>query len=524
MARVFVCHASEDVETAREVVAALESAGIGCWLAPRDGRLGDEYAGDIVTAIRACDALLVLLTTRANNSPHVRNEVEIAFGRDKRLVTLRLENIDLHPSLEYFLKSRNWIVAYPPPIAPHVRRLVEDLSRILVPKPKPNKQVELPNIRIDRPELQITDHALSVSSLVLNAPPSPSRSAWRRRTLIGGGLGAAGVAAIVAANLPHGSNAPVASPRPNPIPPAPTPSAAPPPLPAAPKPGPTKPDWAASVGHDAFGDYATIAVPADRGAPVTQRLRRIPAGVFMMGSPPDESGRHDNEGPRHRVDIAQEFWLFDTQCTQALWQAVMGANPSRFQSPTRPVENVSFTDVAEFLDRINRRVPGLNLALPSEAQWEYACRAGTEWATYAGPTEIKGENNAPVLDPIAWYGGNSGVDFNLRNGYDSSGWREKQYPHTRAGTHPVGLKRPNAWGLHDMLGNVWEWCADTWHGGYDGHPADGSAWTADSAAFRVVRGGSWIIVARSVRAAYRYPFALRDLDDIIGFRCARVQA
>src|SRR5208283_2694376 len=97
----------------------------------------------------------------------------------------------------------------------------------------------------------------------------------------------------------------------------------------------------------------------------------------MMGSPDDEPGRWDAEGPLHAVTLRQGFWLFDTPCTQAFWRAVMGRNPSRFKSPTRPVANVSFAHVQRFLDRLNDRIPGLNLVLPSEAQWEYACRAGT---------------------------------------------------------------------------------------------------------------------------------------------------
>ena len=139
--------------------------------------------------------------------------------------------------------------------------------------------------------------------------------------------------------------------------------------------------------------------------------------------------------------------------------------------------------------------------------------------------QILGDNNAPVLDAIAWYGGNSGVDFELADGSDSSGWPEKQYPHTRAGTHPVGLKAPNAWGLYDMLGNVWEWCADTWHDSYARLPPDRSAWVARrGAAHRVIRGGSWDADARDVRAACRDPAHPATRAVSLGFRCARVQA
>jgi formylglycine-generating enzyme required for sulfatase activity len=321
-----------------------------------------------------------------------------------------------------------------------------------------------------------------------------------------------------------------AAPPEDPVPPAPAalaaallalrPAARPAPRPADPNP---RPPWASDWGEDGFGRFARIAVGG-----VTQTMRWIPPGTFLMGSPNDEAGRYDAEGPRHRVTISAGFWLFDTPCTQALWSAVMGDNPSRFKSLDRPVENVSWNDAKVFIERINGRVSGLNLTLPSEAQWEYACRAGTDTATYAGPMPILGQRNAPVLDPIAWYGGNSGVDFDLDNGFDSSGWPEKQYPHIRAGTHPVARKYANPWGLYDMLGNVWEWCADTWHGDYTGAPTDGSAWI-DTAlgeiggATRVVRGGSWIYGARSDRAAYRCHDVPDVRIDYAGFRCARVQ-
>ena len=228
------------------------------------------------------------------------------------------------------------------------------------------------------------------------------------------------------------------------------------------------PRWASGWGQDRYGVFVEFTLQE-----VIQRLRWIPPGRFWMGSPEEETrglakeewerAWFDAEHPRHSVTLTEGYWLFDTPCTQALWEAGMGENPSRFKSPTRPVEQVSWHDVQDFLTQINARLPGLDLVLPSEAQWEYACRAGTETAIYTGDLAILGVCNAPALDPIAWYGGNSGVDFDLKDGHDSSNWPGKQYPHTRAGTRPVGLKWVNPWGLYDMLGKVWEWTQDHWH-------------------------------------------------------------
>ncbi|MBF0631360.1 MAG: formylglycine-generating enzyme family protein [Magnetococcales bacterium] len=278
------------------------------------------------------------------------------------------------------------------------------------------------------------------------------------------------------------------------------------------------PPWASGWGEDRRGVFVEFAIGV-----VRQRLRWIPPGRFWMGSPEDEPGRFEGEGPRHEVTIEKGYWLFDTPCTQALWQAVMGDNPSYFKTPDRPVEQVSWDDVQIFLKRINDDLPGLNLVLPSEAQWEYACRAGTTTALYTGDIKILGKHNAPALDLIAWYGGNSGVGFELDDGYDNTGWEEKQYPHTQAGTHPVGRKAPNPWGLYDMLGNVLEWCNDHWHESYEGAPTDGSSWQDDEAGGdRVIRGGSWIGFARYVRAAYRSRHPSDGRFDGLGFRCARV--
>ena len=277
------------------------------------------------------------------------------------------------------------------------------------------------------------------------------------------------------------------------------------------------PEWASEWGQDRHGVFIAFTL-----AEVTQRLRWIPPGRFLMGSPEEEPGRYDDEGPQHPVFITKGFWLFETACTQALWQAVMGENPSRFKSPQRPVEQVSWEDVQGFMQRINERIPGLGLVLSAEAQWEHACRAGTNTALYTGPIEIPGANNAPALDPIAWYGGNSGVGFELEEGHDSSSWTEMQYPNPRSGTHPVGEKQPNPWGLYDMIGNVWEWCADGLREYGEDYAID-PVGALRAGAGRVIRGGSWFSDARYCRSAYRVRGVPDDRGGDLGFRCARVQ-
>lgn len=252
-------------------------------------------------------------------------------------------------------------------------------------------------------------------------------------------------------------------------------------------------------------------------------MRWIAPGRFMMGSPESEAGRWEDEGPQHEVTLTEGFWLADTPCTQDLWQAVMGDNPSRFRSPRRPVEQVSWDDVQGFLARLNQGGGDERAAhwcLPTEAQWEYACRAGTTTATHAGPIEIVRVSNAPVLDDIAWYRGNSGVDYDLDEFADSSQWPGKQYRHTRAGTREVGLKQPNQSGLCDMLGNVYEWCADV--------PRDYKATAVQNPGQyggpnRVYRGGSWYSHARYVRAAHRYWNTPSHRYGLLGFRLARAQ-
>ena len=204
-------------------------------------------------------------------------------------------------------------------------------------------------------------------------------------------------------------------------------------------------------------------------AGVKVNFRWCPAGEFMMGSPSSEAGRYDDE-TQHKVKISRGFWLAETETTQELWHAVMGANPSRFKGADLPVEQVSWDDCQEFIKKLNSNArSGLHFQLPSEAHWEYACRAGTR-----GAYNVSGAS----LDSLAWCSGNS----------DSK-------------THKVGTKKANAWGFYDMFGNVWEWCSD-WYGGYPSGDATDPTGPKNGSS-RVYRGGCWYSESRGCRSADR---------------------
>ena len=277
-----------------------------------------------------------------------------------------------------------------------------------------------------------------------------------------------------------------------------------------------KPSWAVAWGMDVFGQYSDFEVPRRNGnGKVRQRMRWIPPGEFLMGSPDDEPGRYDDE-LQHHVTIASGFWMFDSPVTQDLYETIVGENPSYFRDPLRPVEQVDWDQSQSFAAALSERIPGLNFRLPTEAQWEYACRAGTTTAIYSGPMEIKGDRNAPALDPISWYGGNSGKEYDLEKSYEAQDWKDKQYQFDKAGSRRVKSKAANPWGLYDMLGNVWEWCSD-WYASYykEGDAVRGEK---DLGSGRVVRGGSWIYFARGLRSACRYWIDPGFRYNSLGFR------
>ncbi len=217
----------------------------------------------------------------------------------------------------------------------------------------------------------------------------------------------------------------------------------------------------------------------------------IQPGEFDMGSRANETGRYDHEGPFHHVTISEAFYLGKYEVTQKQWHEIMDY-PSYFKGDDLPVENVSWDEVQEFIKKLNEKENTHKYRLPSEAEWEYAARAGTNTRYSFGDDDSK-------LGKYAWCDENSG------------------------GKHPVGKKKANPWGLYDMHGNVWEWVQDTWHDTYNSAPIDGSAWEDGVSAHRVLRGGSGLFFAENCRSAFRTYRAPDDCYVYLGFRLLKEQ-
>lgn len=226
------------------------------------------------------------------------------------------------------------------------------------------------------------------------------------------------------------------------------------------------------------GDVKTITLPG--GA--TMEMIWCEPGTFKMGSPPTETGRFEDEA-QHVVKITRGFWLGKYEVTQRQWESVMHSNLSRFKGPDHPIENISWHDCMTFVRRV-RSEAKIPVRLPTEAEWEYACRAGSESA-------ISGNGKLPDM---AWYDDNSECQ-----------------------THEVGTHTPNAWGFFDMHGNVLEWCAD-WFSVPTGNVVDPKG--PPSGSFKMLRGGCWFFYERDCRSAYRLKRDPTLRNCIFGFRLA----
>ncbi len=234
----------------------------------------------------------------------------------------------------------------------------------------------------------------------------------------------------------------------------------------------------------------------DLGNGIKLEMVEIPGGTFYMGSPENEQERISWESHQHQVKVPS-FFMGRCQLTQAQYQAIIGNNPSSFKGVNHPVEKVSWDNAVEFCQKLSQKT-GKNYRLPSEAEWEYACRAGTTTPFYFGES---------ITPDLVNYDGN----------YPYASAPKGKY---REQTTDVGTFPPNPFGLYDMHGNVWEWCLDDWNENYINAPTDGSAWIRQSAEYKLLRGGSWYDNARGCRAASRNGHSLDLRFYVCGFRVA----
>ena len=238
---------------------------------------------------------------------------------------------------------------------------------------------------------------------------------------------------------------------------------------------PFAPDWAEIFGEDEFGVFAEFTLNGVRFA-----WRWIPPGQFLMGSPPARRGHFDIEGPQHDVTITHGLWAGETPVTQQQWKSLIDVDPSYFKGNDHPVDSVNWDQCMAFADWLNKQIQGLHASLPTEAQWEFACRAGTQGAFHVQDSKCaKPKGLDPVLDQLGWFD---------KNSHD--------------GTHVVRLKSPNSLGLYDLHGNVWEWCRDGLRT-YSDLPERDPVGTMLDSADRAVRGGCWNGDADQCRAAFR---------------------
>jgi formylglycine-generating enzyme required for sulfatase activity len=444
---IFISYASEDAAVAERVRSGLEQAGVACWIAPRDIKPGTSFPAAITAAIRECRAQLLLLTAQANTSRHVLSEVELAFNAGKPILAVLIGKTTPSPDLQYFISTSHWFDA-------DVSFDDDDLAKL---------KIDLDTLLAG--ERVRADQAAASARLVL-----------RQRMVIAG--------AIVAALLIAGAAVYLLS-RPGlqaPVPVAVNEAAAPkvesppatgPPPAAAPAPAP--------VSEPAPPPASPPASPSPRSKinqADGQAYLWIPPGSFAMGCSSGDGDCEPDEMPVHTVRIRRGFWLARTEVTNAQYEKrSKGSRRADGAGNSHPAVGMDWSEAKAYCAAIGGR-------LPTEAEWEYAARAGSRERYY------------DTLSEVAWFENNSD---------DRS--------------HPVGQKAPNAYGLHDMLGNVYEWVLDRYYNKYD-DTTDAVEEPLASNASAVARGGAWHSEGKDVRVSNRFGVPPDYADANVGLRCA----
>jgi formylglycine-generating enzyme required for sulfatase activity len=480
---VFISYSHMDLEIAKKVCATLEEAGLRCWIAPRDIRAGKEWAEAIMDGIETSRAMVLVLSSHANQSQQVRREVQLAVGQNMPVIPFRIENTPPSQALKYFLGAVHWLNAFPPPVEAHFPELIESVKSALPRGASPVVGLDpqavvvqmpihggSPAAESPRPTTPPRELPRAVPFVTAAEPrpqtsPSPLRGTvatskpWMRWRV---GIITVGVVALWLTFIVWHWKAAL-SPE-------------------------NSPNNAPHVETPRLGASAPAAGTVRQNGRDGLNYVWIPAGTFMMGCSPGDTECDPDEKPPHQGTLTRGFWMGQAEVTVAAYKRfataagrTMPAAPnfnSGWANDNMPIVYVTWADAQTYCGWVGGR-------LPTEAEWEYAARGGSTEARYGGITEV------------AWYDQNSGGQ-----------------------THEVAQKRANGFGLYDTLGNVWEWVNDRFDENYYRSSPSQDPSGPTSGPYRVLRGGSWNIYPRGVRVSDRGRNTPEDRgNDVSGFRC-----
>lgn len=449
---VFISHVDADQAAANAICDTLEISGVRCWVAPRDLEPGPAGAKGMVNAIKSSRVMLLLFSHAANHSDEIVRQVMQARREDVPVLMVRLKNELPNERLEHHLKSAKWMDALGTSLDQHLMQLLSEVRKLLEQNlgkaHEPEEGDDLPP-----PGAMPTGHSAAPAEEFLSAREERDRafqlkvSAFKSRFLNRRVRIAAAIVLLCCIGY---------------------------------------------AGWRMFDSHRHQRSRTLFTNTIGMQFARIDPGKFRMGSPDDEAGRSKEEA-QHSVKITAPFLLGTTAVTQKQWREVIGANPAGLSGPDSlkddlPVVDVSWEDAVEFCKKLSEK-EGRKYHLPTEAQWEYACRAGTT-------TPYNFGEHGDLVD-YAWFDANSG-----------------------GATQPVAQKLPNEWGLYDMHGNVWQWCADFCGPYPPGDQVDPTGPDSNSEGRRILRGGSWSYDRTACRSAFRYCDAPGSRGGSIGFRCA----
>lgn len=448
---VFISYSSTDQKVVEALSHYLEERGVRCFVAYRDIPPGTVWAGAITQAIEKCQLMVIVFSKDFNVSVQVDREIELCAEEKKPILTFRIQNEAFIGVKKYYLKNLNWIDAFPNP-ADCFQSLYESVTKLLKTEPikislESITLIEENQLQKEREDLERLKNQLEDNKLRQELARLKSEKDLLQQEL----NDSREVQGTVKKDDKHDLQIISVS-------------------------------KSSKVKLDNTSKNLNITETVNG---VNFDMIFVKGGTFLMGSPPIEKERSSDE-QQHSVKL-HDFYIGKTVVTQALWETIMGSNPSYFKGENRPVENVSWNDCQKFITILNH-LTGKGYRLPTEAEWEYAARGGSHSKSY----KYSGSNS---LDKVAWYDNNC----------DSK-------------THSVSTKNANELGIYDMSGNVWEWCQDR-YGSYDMFqhanpigPKFGSRC--------VCRGGGWRNGLQGCRVAFRY-YNFRGFSDFnLGLRLA----